>query len=215
MTHLQLHTTPNVTVSNHDILALFAAYPNDQSCDLQEDNKKFRRARFKNQLLTLVTLTLIIFGSLLAHCIWQTSKLSYAIEYKTEKIRTDLTRKFKTIKNTSNLTQLLKNADNDLRKKEKVWYSFPGNNDQSYLSYLFILTNTIDRIVLDLQLKEVTFTKNTLHLKGRVKNYDAQIQFEKYLKETKLFKVVPPLEAPDFDILLDFAHSAPTAKEKP
>ena len=67
---------------------------------------------------------------------------------------------------------------------------------------MFDLSTTIDREILGLHLKKMTFNKNGITLDGNVRSFDAVEELLKQLRNTNLFTQVPNLQKTEFSLPL-------------
>ncbi len=153
------------------------------------------------QMIVGSCLALFIVGALFTHVFLQLSKLSKAYNNTKTEILTTLKREFPTI-NTNNIDDLLMRAQKEVKTEEAVWSSFSTKTRQSYLEYIRILSQKIDREALGLSLSKMMINKKTITLEGKVKNYDAVSQLQRQLQDTGLFSAVPDLQKTDFSVSL-------------
>jgi Tfp pilus assembly PilM family ATPase len=197
-------TSATQDVSQINILSLAAAYPSeireDFNLEIQEASDTQKQQSYK-QFITGAVLSLGILLSLSVHTFFQVRKLSVAADAAKEKLIKELKKNFTSLKGTS-LREVVKNANKELQKEESIWFSFSSQTQHSFLKYMLEMSTKIDREVLGLNLKKMIINKNTITIDGNVRNFEAIEEFEKELKETKLFTEVPLLQQTSFSPLI-------------
>lgn len=192
------------TPTTINLFSLAAAYPSEirENFNLQvQETTTAHKQRFNKQFITGAVLSLGILISLSVHTFFQVRTLSVAAESAKEKLIKDLKKNFPSLKGTS-LREVVKNANKELLKEETIWFSFSSQTQHSFLKYMLEMSTKIDREVLGLNLKKMVIKKNTITIDGNVRNFEAIEEFEKELKETKLFTEVPLLQQTSFNSLV-------------
>ena len=202
-----ISASSNVSLKEINILSLAAAYPSEITQEfnlLSQESKQAEESRFNASIITGIILNFVLLASLSVHTFLQVRKLSVAAETAKEKVIKDLKKGFTSIKSNS-LKEVVKSADKELQKEETVWFPFSSQTRQSFLRDMLDLNTKIDRETLGLNLNKMIINKNSITLDGSVRNFEAIEEFERQLKETKLFVHVPELQLTTFNIVLPLA----------
>ena len=92
------------------------------------------------------------------------------------------------------LAEVLKEAQEKVEREEAVWFAFSRQTGFSFVKNLQDIHEAIDRKGLDLDLKKMVMTENSITLEGTVKGYEELKTLERELRESNLFKFVPTLQ---------------------
>lgn len=83
-------------------------------------------------------------------------------------------------------------ANNEIVKKENIWFALSSENRFSFLAYLQELSTRINREAIGLELRQLSVSKDTdtMTLEGQVKNFEALRMLEEELNQSTLFQTV-------------------------
>ena len=150
---------------------------------------------------TTIILMVLMYALFGIHAFMQIKKFSNASEIIKTSIMKDLKAALPSLKATSP-SEAIRKAKAEITKEEDIWFAFSSQTRHSFLTYLFDLSTTIDREILGLHLKKMTFNKNGITLDGNVRSFDAVEELLKQLRNTNLFTQVPNLQKTEFSLPL-------------
>ena len=177
-------------------------YYNEDTLPQTEFNlKPQKQEALSLRALVALGLPLALLVSTLTYSIITTQTLSAYITKKQHETIKSLKKQFPSIRATS-LKTAYDSAQRSFKKESVMWESLASQNKQSFLSYLYHLTEKIDKEALGLNLKKVTINNSTITLSGSVRSFEAVEQFEEQLKATNLFTSVPDMQKVEFDVQL-------------
>jgi Tfp pilus assembly PilM family ATPase len=154
----------------------------------------------KQQLVSAFLLTIGIFLSLIGYTYYQVSRLkaeTYASTQQAIKSLQDaFNNKLKVDKKKGpqqQLASVIESAKEEVQEKKKLWSSFAGSANSSFLPYLLELTTKLDKKGLGLQVERIILDQEKLSLKGSVQNYESAKLLEQAFKQSRLFGAISPL----------------------
>ena len=170
-------------------VALLAA--DDEINLLRSFTHKSEMILFYQQFFFIVFFTIITIGgvywtSSIELQRWDRSYISSKKELIStieQKMRVDL-------QGEKNLKSMVEKADETLKKRHKLWFSFSKQTEQSYLEYLQELSVAIDRESLDLKIRKMSLEPDKVSIAGSVKDFEALEVFEEELLALKRLALV-------------------------
>lgn len=214
--------SPDVATSYHCLSSLYNSEP---PFNLPHQLTTIKQvAFFQKNIIAATFLTLTIFGLLAFHMLTQIAslekvlhsnqtKLLQAMQKTFPSVQEEWAKKSRTKKTPSLKTDILKAlefAKKDIDQEQSIVTSLSAENRNSFLEYLSILSTSIDRETIGLNLKKLIITPTTITLEGQVRDFDTLSEFEKALKDTKLFVSIPDLQKIDFSIPLMLVQKGTT-----
>jgi type IV pilus assembly protein PilM len=191
-------TKNNLGLSHVQSLATALPSPLTEDINLRKKELALSDERtFIQQVIVGVILLCSLFGVLVGHYWWQTSKLSAELSESKQEIIDTLKQHFKIPKDETDLDDIIETAEKEVQKAEQMWFAFSSQARSSFLKYLLAL-HALDKEGLGLNVEQITINEGTLVLKAQVKDYEALKKLEKDLRQSKLFSYVEPQEKTDF-----------------
>lgn len=188
------------TITPDQIASVSAALPSPTNTLLtmrQEEFAPQTTSLFAKQIITLLSLILLIISALLGISIWQTRALR-SQERKAAQEAVMHLQEFNLVdEDTTNLTQAVEDAEIKLNKQEAQWLPFTRAARTSLLNVLQTLSAAIDRDSIGLQLKRLAITEDHVTVEGSVKSFEALNTFQTELEKSKLFSYIPREEFQD------------------
>lgn len=163
------------------------------------------------QLITFISLVLIIFGLVVTQYTLQIIKIrSEAIQSEQEGLEI-LKEQFKKIPQDENdLEEVVSLAQKEVESEKETWFAFSYANQARYLQYLLELTSKIDRKTLGFVIQKLTIGEGTIILKAQVKGHESLKILERELRSSSLFSYVEPQDETNFTMHISLA---PTIEE--
>lgn len=158
------------------------------------------RLLFNKQSIIAFALVIVLLASLTINSFWQIYRLNDEAHQAEQEAIELLKSHFKIPANEENLEDILQQATNEVRREQKLWFSFANPGRTPFLAYLLELTNRIDKENLGFSIDSLRITENVLTLTGHVKDYKELALLEKELKKSKLFMRIEGLQTPDFEM---------------
>ncbi|HSW73912.1 MAG TPA: hypothetical protein VLG71_02030, partial [Candidatus Limnocylindria bacterium] len=169
--------------------------------------KEFARTQdqglFGKQILTALVLTALLLISLGINSFWQLYTIrSQAQEAEQETVQL-LKAQFKIPETDENLEDVVQLATNEVKREQKLWFSFANPGRTPFLAYLLELTNKVDKEDLGFSIDTLRITDTTMIMAAHVKDHAALARLEQELQKSKLFKIAEPKpQTTDFEMKL-------------
>ncbi len=140
------------------------------------------------QIITAMTLTLAIFGSLYAISSMQISRTETILKkYQTEALR-KLKSTFNINDPSTDLSDYINQAEVKVNGEKKLWFSFSNQTKYVFSKYLQELSLAIDLNKINLDLKKLIISDGIMTLQGSVDKFDDLYPLEMALREISVFK---------------------------
>lgn len=201
-----------IKVSKHEVVSsdqfanmsvgLFAAQEDEINL-LKGLTHKADTILFYQQMFMIILLTIMTIGGVYWMSSTELQKWDRAyIAYKKDLITT-IEQKMKVdLKSEKNLKNIVQKAEDTLKKRHKLWFSFSKQTEQSYLEYLQELSTAIDRDSLGLNLRKMRLDAEKVSMAGSVKDFEALEVFEEELMGLKRLALVDKPRETTFSIEL-------------
>ena len=141
----------------------------------------------------------------------QINKLRFCLEKSRAEVIGTLKKEFKVPAAYKNLNDILHYSKKEVKRERDIWFAFSEDTRSSFLKHLKILSETIDRESLGLELSLLSIKKDEIVMEGNVKDFDALSKLEEDLCKSKAFRVVSPPQSPEFTINLVIAKEEEAA----
>ncbi len=173
---------------------------------LQDEFAPHNNALLFRQLVTALTLFIIVIGSLIIHTQLTQRKIKKEIYASQEDAKQKLARELNLPKQQvtgKNLERVIDAAKASVKKQEEIWFALSSQNRYSFLNYLQELFRRLDAKALGLTLTMLSIndTNGTMVLEGEVKDYAAlQLLDQELSRPNGMFKEVTHPQEPKFSI---------------
>ena len=198
----------NKSIPSENILSLSTALitpVNDKFNLRQKDFVSENNNLIIRQLITGTAIIVGIFVLFFTSTYQQTNKLKYHLEKSKNDIIAILQNEFKPPKTRKRLSDIVHYAKMEVKKEKDIWFAFSGDTRSSFLKYLKVISETIHRESLGLELSSLSMKNDEIVMEGSVKGFDELAMLEDSLCRPKLFRVVSPPQSPQFTIHLVMA----------
>jgi type IV pilus assembly protein PilM len=156
---------------------------------------------FYKQVIVASTLFIGMLCALGIFYFVETRKLTSAANEAEQEAKEALKDQFKNLSEESSLDDMVEEAQDEIKKEEKLWSAFSPTR-ASMLQYLLELTNRIDQEALQFTIDKLQITDHTMKITAHVKDYDALLLLEKELRQSKLFSFVEEQNDPNFTMTI-------------
>lgn len=176
-------------------------------------------AQIKKTIIVSVSLIALLFASFITYSIYTIGNLSASVQSAQKDTVDKLVNEFNLPQykgKSRELKRVVSAAETALMQEENIWENLSNRRRFAFLRYLQELSTHIDREKLGLTIRLLTLKtseggEDSLIIDGAVKDgdYNALRDFERALKESKLFSTHPSLQQTQFNNLsLLFAPTA-------
>jgi len=205
--HKTLSLTPGLSIqpSNLPCLAAAITVPDNASFNLLSQNE-VNQTLLRYQIITTIIITITIFGVIYGIGFVKNNALNKTlVQYKQQAIK-ELKRAFPEI-DDSNLVSAINDAESNVNREKKLWFSFSNQTRYSNLQYLQALSSALDVKKLNLDLKKLIIKDNSMSLEGSVERNEDIFPFEQALTSIPIFKSVTTPQSTSFTIQITLKQS--------
>jgi len=196
----------SLTVPRSNIISLAIALPSpimDKFNLYQVGVSKADMSLLNKQLITAIVFVCVIFLLLFLHSFIQIKKLDNEIAQSQKEVISRLKERFNVPKEEDTVEDVVDFAKREVKKEENVWGVFSGKDRVSFLKYLLVLTDVVDKEALGLQIKSLIISDadKQIVLDAKVKGFPELKKLVKDLRShSQLFSYVQSPDKTEFSM---------------
>lgn len=144
------------------------------------------------QIITTGALILLLLSALLTNSMLTKRSLNNELKAREAETIAVLKKQLELVppKGKASLNDIKKWAQQEVAKKEDIWFALSSQNRFAFLTYLQEISTRLNREKLGLEIRQLTLNEDAMTLEGQVKNFAALADFEEALSQSTLFKTV-------------------------
>ena len=189
-----------VTPANLNSIAAAITVPSTAEFNLNLQANLQSQSLIRYQIVTMASLTIILFASIYGISLFRTRNLNGMLELYKKQTLSILHQHFPGIKTSGNLATTINQALNKVNDEKKLWFSFSNQTRYGYLKYLQALTEAFEAHKVRLDLKKLTISDGVMTLQGTVEEFTEFDALEDALRSVPLFTSFTKLREKSFTI---------------